>query len=287
VAAIPNITELDVAGLPAPDIVEPLDVQAIRAALISNFSGAYPEFTAQLLESDPAIKLLEVCAYREFVLRARLNDVARANLVAFATGSDLDHLAAFYDVTRMTSELDDRLRTRLILAIAGRSTGGTMERYKFIAMSADVRIKDVAVWCASNSPLIHVSVLNSLNAGVPYTEMLTAVEEAVNDLSVKMVNDTLLVESAVSTTVNVVADVWLLPQTPVSVFDALEGNVRADWDREGGLGRDLSRSWVTRALMRPGIAKIALITPASGTIVDPHQAVSLGTLTLNNKGRDF
>ena len=48
-------------------------------------------FTA-LVESDPAWTILEVAAYRELLLRQRINDASRAVMLAFATGADLEHL---------------------------------------------------------------------------------------------------------------------------------------------------------------------------------------------------
>ena len=50
--------------------------------------------------------MLETAAARETLLRARINDAAKANLVAFAGGGDLDHLAGFYDVVRLGGEAD-------------------------------------------------------------------------------------------------------------------------------------------------------------------------------------
>ncbi len=56
-------------------------------------------FTA-LVESDPAIKILEVAAWRELLLRERINEAARSNLLKFASGEELDNLAEFYGVER-------------------------------------------------------------------------------------------------------------------------------------------------------------------------------------------
>lgn len=47
---------------------------------------------------------MEVCAYRELLLRQRINQAAKSNLLAFATGTDLDNLGALYDVERKEGE---------------------------------------------------------------------------------------------------------------------------------------------------------------------------------------
>jgi len=85
--------------LPAPGVVEELDFEEILAAMKADLLSRDPAY-GELLESDPAMKLLEVCAYRELLLRQRVNEAARAVMVAFAVGSDLDHLAALFGLER-------------------------------------------------------------------------------------------------------------------------------------------------------------------------------------------
>jgi len=282
-----TIRDLDLSGLPSPQIVEELNFETIRATLIADYKVRYPDFDVDALQSDPVVALLEVAAYRELVLRARVNDSARANLLAFARQGDLDQLAAFYDVVRLAGESDDRLLERTVLAIIGRSTGGTRERYKLVAMTADVRIADAVVWNSGVDPYVRVSVLNSLNNGVPYPEMLTAVEAALTADGVQMVNDAFIIAGAVRTTVNVVADVWMLPGAPQETFDGLEQALRDAWVQEGGLGRDLNISWITARLMRAGVARIAVTAPVAGATAQFHEAIALGTITLVNRGREF
>ena len=84
-------TAIDLSRLPPPDVVEALDFEGIFNRLRADFLTRYPEFTA-FVESDPAIKLLEVVAYSELVLRQRINDAARSVLIAYALGGDLDNL---------------------------------------------------------------------------------------------------------------------------------------------------------------------------------------------------
>lgn len=92
---------IDLSKLPAPKIVEELSFEEILAAMRADFEGRCPGWTAAALESDPANKILEVAAYRELLLRQRINEAARACMLAFASGSDLDHLSAFYAVSRL------------------------------------------------------------------------------------------------------------------------------------------------------------------------------------------
>lgn len=133
-----------IANLPEPELIEELDFEAIFRELVIDFRGRHPDYTA-LLESDPAIKLMQVFAYRELLLRQRVNDAFKATLLAFARGGDLDNLAAFYGVERQEGEGDLALRDRTIARIQGSSTAGGAAWYRFQALTADDRIADVLV----------------------------------------------------------------------------------------------------------------------------------------------
>lgn len=279
-------TVLDIANLPAPDVVEEIDFEAILAATAADLVERFPAIAGVIgLESEPARKLLEVDAFRETLIRARINDAMRSQLIAFATGADLDHLAAFYDVIRLEGEADERLRARIIFAIAGRSTGGTASRYRFMAMSASVAVRDAVVYRDGLSPVVHVAIFADTQDGVPTPAILDAVRESVGRRDVRMVNDTINVRSAVTQTVSIEADVWLLPATETMVFAGLEAQLRAAFASEAGLGFDLTRAWLTARLMVPGIQRVEILTPAVDVPAADYEALALGTITLNNRGR--
>lgn len=133
-----------IANLPEPELIEELDFEAIFRELVTDFRARHPGYTA-LLESDPAIKLMQVFAYRELVLRQRVNDAFKATLLAFSRGGDLDNLAAFYGVERQDPETDDQLRDRTIERIKGSSTAGGASWYRYQALTADNRVGDALV----------------------------------------------------------------------------------------------------------------------------------------------
>src|SRR5262245_34679611 len=127
---------IDLAAFPPPEAIETLDFEVILAAVMADaqarFDLAGIAYDVGGLETDPVKIVAEAASYRELLLRARINDAIRANLLAFARGADLDHLAAFYDAARMPAEGDDRFRLRIQLIIQGRSTGGTEPRYRAV-----------------------------------------------------------------------------------------------------------------------------------------------------------
>jgi phage-related baseplate assembly protein len=123
----------ELATLPMPGVIETLSFDAVFADMARDFQQRYPDFTA-LLESDPAIKLLEVASYRELLLRNRINEAARGQMLAFAVSTDLDHLGAFYGVQRLEGEGDSALRRRIRQRIMGFSNAGGADTYRYWAL---------------------------------------------------------------------------------------------------------------------------------------------------------
>lgn len=276
-------------NLPTPQVIETIEYEAILAELVADakarFLAAEVEYDVGNLETDPVKIALEVAAYREVLLRSRINDAAKANLVMFAKSADLDHLAAFYDVARLPDELNEQLRERVILAISGRSTAGPRDWYRAAARRASVRVKDAAVYRVGTGPDIRIAVLATDNFGEPDAALLTAVRNVVTADDVRVISDRVEVVAATSTTLNVAADVWLLPDAPQSVFDGLSAVLTAALAAQGGLGFDVTRSWLTAAIHQPGVHKVIVNTPVADVVVDDNSAVKLGTVTLTYKGR--
>lgn len=283
-----NDAGIDLSALPKPEVIETVDYEAIVTLMRNDIVARLPAIAGVIdLESEPARKLIEVFAYRELLMRARVNDAARANLLAYAKGADLDHLAAFYDAYRMPFETDTRFRARTVLAIRGRSTGGTEPRYRLIALSASIRVADAVVWLDGTSPLIRCAIFATDNYGVPDAALLASVRDALTAPDVRMVNDTILVTAAVQSVQNINARLTLLPNTSDAVVTELEAILRAAWLNERGLGNDLTRSWINAKLMGSGIYSVEVVSPAADVVAAPNEAISIGTVTLTVVGRNF
>lgn len=290
---------LDLASLPPPAIIEEPDYAVIAATYKTDFVARWtavraanplldlPPYDVEMLETDLAVIAGETESFREVILRARINDAIKANLLAFARRSDLDHLAAFYDVTRLAGELDERLCERVVLAIQGRSTGGTEERYKFIAMSASILVQAAKVYTVGRSPVIHVSIFSTDPDGAASASLLATVDAALQASNVRMMNDTIVVASAVRTVIDVVADVWLLPDAEDGALGRAEAALRTAWAAAQTLGRDFVQSWWVSKLMIDGLQRVEPVTPIGIVAVPEAEALSLGAVTLNLRGRDF
>jgi len=288
---------VDLSTLPVPQVIEEIDYEAILARQTQKFQELWeavrlanpdldlPQYDVAILETDPVTVVLQGNSYRETGERVSVNNAARSNLLGYATGADLDAVAADHGVTRLTGESDKALRERVVLADRGRSTAGPEEWYEFHARSVDADIRDVAVYRTGTGPALEVAILTHSNGGVPDDDLLEAVAAAVGAPTIRSINDIVGVVPAVKTTVNVSAEVWLLPDAPMAVFAGLESGLRAALDAEGGIGFDINRSWLTARLSPSGVAKVNLVAPASDTVMDRFSAAALGTISLTFMGR--
>lgn len=268
---------IDLSRLPPPAVVEALDGEAILAELKVALTIAWPEWSADL-ESDPVNKLLEILAYSEVLLRQRVNDAARATMVATATGADLDNLAALFHVVRQvidpgdaeaippvppTYENDDRLRGRVRLAMEGLSVAGPEGAYVFHAFSADARVSDVAVTSPAPGEVV-VTVLSAEGDGVPAADLLAAVEAALTDEDVRPLTDAVTIQAGTKIEYQVIAalDLYQGPDAEV-VRQAAEDSVAAFVAGQRRLGEPVTFDGLHKALRVDGVRKVTLTAPAA------------------------
>jgi phage-related baseplate assembly protein len=279
---------IDLSRLPAPAVVEALDYEAILAAMKADLAARAPELAPALaLESEPIVKLLEVCAYRELLIRARVNDAARAVMLATATGADLDNLAALFGVMRLvidpgdpaaappvpeTRESDAVFRARAQLALEGFSTAGPVGAYVFHTLSASPMVKDVHVDSPSPGE-VRVTVLSHEGDGTPTAPVLAAVAAALNAQDVRPLCDLVDVQPAVILpyAVDAVIEVFDGPD-PALVLAAAQAAVAAHVAAAHALGRDVTLSGLYAALHQPGVARATLASPAAEIVVAATEA---------------
>ncbi len=168
------------------ELIEHLSFEEIFFQMKEELVRRDASFTA-LVKSDPAIKILETAAWRELLLRQRINEAAKGNVLKFATGKNLDNLAEFYGVERQDGEDDERLRKRI--KAKGWSTGGSKEHYRYHALSADSRVQDALV--ESKLPgSVQISIL-STKLSTPSEELINIVRERVNQDNIRVLTDTI------------------------------------------------------------------------------------------------
>ena len=293
---------INLSTLPPPQIVEIPDFEAIVADMKANLVRAIPELSAVLaLESEPLVKAFEVFAYRELILRSRVNDAAKGVMLAYAQGADLDNLAAFYGVVRHivqaadvttippTAEIledDESYRARIQLAPEGFSVAGPIGAYRFHAKSADPSVKDVGV-SSPNAGQVLVTILSTQFDGAADDALLDSVLSALNDEDVRPLTDHVIAQSAHIIHYEVEAKITLYegPDSAL-VKDEAQRAVEKYVDDNHRLGHDITISGLHAALHQAGVQNVKLISPKDTIIAGANSAAHCTNINIVVGGRD-
>ncbi|MRS20772.1 baseplate assembly protein [Enterobacteriaceae bacterium RIT692] len=298
---------IDLSQLPAPDVVETLDYETLLAERKATLISLYPEeqqaaFARTLsLESEPIVKLLQENAYREVILRQRINEAAKAVMVAYALDDDLDQLGANNGVERLTitaadettipptaavMESNDDFRARIAAAFEGLSVAGPTGAYEYHARSADGRVADASA--ISPSPaVVTVTVLAREGNGTAADDLLAVVDAALNDENVRPVADRVGVQSAQIVDYAIEAELYLYPGPEAEpIRTASEAKLAAYVTAQKRLGRDIRLSALYAAIHVEGVQRVNLIQPVADVVLDKTQAAYCTGYTLTVGGSD-
>jgi len=298
---------IDLSQLPAPEIVESLDYEVIlaarKAALIALYPADEQAAIAQTLEleSEPMVKHLQESAYREMLLRQRINEAGLAVMVAYSGGADLDQLAVNNGVTRLTvtaadtaaippvaavMESDEDLRSRIPAAFEGLSVAGPTAAYEYHAKSADGRVADARAISPSPAEVV-VTVLSREGNGTAAADLIAVVAAALNDESVRPVADRVTVSPAEIVNYAIEAKIYLLPGPEAEpVLAAASANLTAYAQRQSRIGRDINLSAIYAALHVEGVQRVELVTPVANVVLDNTQAAYCTAAVVTIGGTD-
>lgn len=293
-----GFTAVDLSKLPPPAVVEPLDFEAIFAAMLADLRTRDPSFDA-LVESDPAYAILQVAAYRELTLRQRVNDAARAVMLASAQGTDLDQLAALIGVTRLqlspgdpdqgippVMESDDDFRYRITIAPEGYSVAGPSGAYIYHSLSADPDVLDASATSPTPGEVV-VSVLSRTGTGAANQALLDTVDAALSSETVRPLTDHVTVQSATIISYAVEATIYTYagPDSTV-VIAASEARLAAYIEQSHRMGRDVPVSGLYSVLHTDGVQRVELTSPTVDVVITPTQAAHCTGVTITNGGVD-
>jgi len=275
-----TFTPIDLSRLPAPVVIEQIDYEAILAGRKAYAVSLWPadqqaEVAATLaLESEPLTKLLQESAYRETLLRQRVNEAALAVLLPFAQGADLEQIGARFNVARLiitpanpsavppvAAVLEDyeSLRERIQMAMEGLSTAGPRNAYIFHARSADGRVADASAISPAPAEVV-VTVQSALGNGAAAPDLLAVVAAYLSDEDRRPVADRLTVQSAQGLPYTVEAVLYLNSSGPESepVRAAAETRLAALVNARRRLGQEVNRSALDAALHIEGVKRVEL-----------------------------
>lgn len=274
---------IDLDKLASPDVVEELNIETIYQQLVSDFKVLYPAYSA-VLESDPVVKLLELYAYRESLIRARINNAAKSQLLAFATGADLDHLAAFYGVERQDDELDKRLRMRTQFQIAAMAGNGTTERYRAKAMEAHSDVIDAAV-TSPNTGEVLVAIWTDENSSYTQNEILQVVQDFFDNDNTITLGVSLTVQLALPKIINVTAKVYRESSAPLNICQTLQDNLTEAINNYAQLGRDISLAFIhSQLFVENNISRVEIEQPLSDVILSANEFAKAGEINIIDGG---
>lgn len=293
---------IDLSKLPAPNVLEELDFETLLAERKQAFIALYPAHEQAFwesrlaLESEPITKLLEENCYLQLLERQRINNAAKATMLAYATGSDLDQIGANYNVARLVIQAEDLsqnpplerilesdsdFRLRIQLAFEGMATAGPRASYLFHALSSHSDVADVSV-VSPQPAYVTVTVLSRTGQGVPSATVLNAVREKLNDDEIRPIADRVTVQAASITPYSVNAKLHLYRSPEYEPILAAARQSLNDYVNEKRrLGRDVTLSGIYAALHIEGVQRVELLSPSRDMILQPHQAGYCTGITLS------
>lgn len=203
-------------------------------------------------------------------------------MLAYATGSDLDVIAANYNVKRLLIQAEDNsttppkpaiyesdaeLRIRTQLAFEGMSVAGPRNAYVFHALSAHADVADVSV--VSPEPAnVTVTILSRTGQGVASEQVLKAVREKLNEETIRPIGDRVTVQSATIQTYEIRAKLHLYrgPEYEAIKAEAMK-KLTAYTAEKRRLGRDISLSGIYAALHLEGVQRVELLAPTADIVL--------------------
>lgn len=291
---------IDLSRLPPPDAVEVLSFETLLAANRTILLDAAPELAPVLaLESEPAVKVLEVMTYVQMLTLNRVNQGVRAVMPALATGADLDQLGVIVGIQRLivdpgvpedgiapTMEGDEAFRRRFTLAPEGFSVAGPAGAYEFHALSADGAVLDAS----ATSPLpgeVLVTVLARAGDGTAPPDLLDIVEARVSAEDIRPLTDHVTVQSATIKPYEIRGTIrtYAGPDTSV-VMNAAQVSAEDFAEINHRLGRDVNLSGIYAALTTAGVMRVDLEEPPANIICDETEAAYCTGIFLEHGGID-
>ncbi len=297
-AATSNPTTVDLSRFDPPTIVEQLDFETIFQRKVARVRALLPNFDANV-ESDPAFKILLVATYDEILLRQDFNERLQQRMVAYATGSTLDHLGASIGVARLVvtpvnpvsgaaavSESDDSFRARIVLGPEGFSVAGPELAYVKHAKDASGLVLDASATSPARGEVL-VSVLSSEGDGTASAALLDRVRAIVTDKSIRPMGDFVTVASATQRDFDLVARLWTFAgPDPALVLTAAKTKLARYLADSRKLGRDITISALYAALTVEGVQRVELVSPAASIVCNLTEAARCTGIDVGHVGYD-
>jgi len=283
-------SDINIEELNPPLIFADTSEEAIFADLKARMIARNPAYEAALeLESEEITITLQNIAYRLSVHQKDCNEGVLQQLLAFASGSNLDwqgqvkgvadrHVIDPGDPTARPPvapriETDADYRRRIQLAPEGYSTAGPVGGYIFKALRADARVKDADAFEDAEARVV-VPILAHDGNGTASADLIAKVTAALNGKYVRPMNDNLQVVSAQIVPFQVDATVHFYAGPDRSLaFAQVRERLNAFVAKRHRLGDDIPISGIYAALHIPDVvSSVELRAPLNTIAVSRTQA---------------
>lgn len=282
---------VDFESLAKPKMIEELDFETLflerKTALVKLWETKEDQDKVRAIlnrESEPLTKFLQENVYRELILRHRINTAAQSTLLAFATGSDLDAVAANFSVERLTvvpatertpavMESDANLRERTQMAFDALNTAGSENSYRYHALSADGRVADVSVTSPSPAQVTVAILQKDSDKNAASDELVAVVSKVLNAEDVRPIADrvTVMAATVVDYTIEAELHIGKDPQV-ATLLDNAHDSIREYANAQKRIGRSVHRSAIYAALHIKGVDNVIIKKPISDINLTATQA---------------
>jgi len=223
---------------------------------------------------------MQACAYRELILRQRVNDAARGVMLAYAVGSDLDQLAALFGIARNESETDESLRYRVQQSLEAHTTAGSYGSYVYWVKNTHSEesggVKDVYVTSDHliTPGAVFITVLAKDADGAPNQALLDAVSDALDD-DVRPLTDQVFVYAPANIfKYKITASLYLYSQIDSETTpEEAESSLTSYVEDHHLLGNDITVSGIYAALHVTGVQDVDFSIELDGEVLESNQNI--------------
>ena len=261
-----------------PKVVEEYSFKRILDEMLHDFTKRYKEHHENFsypLVSDPIYHIFATAAYREGLLRQRINEAAREGLLNFTTA--LDDLLS---IKRIDGESYDDYKNRIKGELRAIPSGGSRAHYKNAALLYNKNIKDIYIK-RGESGAVEVYLLEKNETGEPSANLLASTLEILSKDDIKMLTDTIEVYPGEAVRVGVQADIVFIPSAPSDSIDMLKVYFTDEFYKNQKLGEDITSSWIISVLQSfDPVKSVRLKVPLMDVSLLPHEFGILDNLFL-------
>ena len=283
-------------NLPPPTVLDERTFEDMFDEVRTYFENAFPAF-ANFVEGDPIWAALQSGALSKLNDAKQTNDAYLQSSLAYATGANLDVMAANVGVFRLTKkeevlddlgnveepavfETDDQLRERACLQWAGLGIGTNLWYKRHVLAASDQSKDALAVNDGPGRVLVYVQSEDS-GGGVATPELLTTIRDYLLDERHYEMNDNLTVESISVVNWSVTASLeFETGEDGTARLAEIKSDFEAWAASQEIIGKPIRVSQLYAQLSPASVVGVSITAPTADVAVTTGQVAVLQNLTL-------